>query len=127
MKAAYLDSSCLVAVAFDEGGAPSLARRLEGYDLLLSSNLLEAEVRSALAREEAGSDTELLSWVSWVLPERPLSPEFTTVLSAGRLRGADLWHLSCALYLAGTPRELPFLTLDARQEEVARRLGFPAE
>ena len=47
------------------------------------------------------------------------------MLSAGYLRGADLWHLASALYLAGNPRNLPFITLDERQEVVARKLGFP--
>ena len=57
--------------------------------------------------------------------DRPLGPEFGLILGAGYLRGADLWHLSCALYLAGNPRDLPFITLDERQEVVARKLGFP--
>jgi hypothetical protein len=60
-----------------------------------------------------------------VLPDRPLGGEIGVVLSAGYLRGADLWHLASALYLAGNPRNLPFITLDERQEVVARKLGFP--
>ena len=40
MKAAYVDTSCLVAIAFGEKGAASLGRRLEGFDELFSSNLL---------------------------------------------------------------------------------------
>jgi len=45
--------------------------------------------------------------------------------SAAGDEGTDLWHLACALYLAGNPRDLPFITLDERQEVVARKLGFP--
>ena len=51
MKATYVDSSCLVAIAFGEEGAEELTARLEQFDLLVSSNLLEAELRAALCRE----------------------------------------------------------------------------
>jgi uncharacterized protein with PIN domain len=47
MSLAYVDTSCLVAVVFDEPGAQELAIQLEGYDRLVASNLLEAELRSA--------------------------------------------------------------------------------
>jgi len=48
------------------------------------------------------------------------------VFAAGQVRGADAWHLATALWLTRHPAELPFLTLDARQREVASALGFPA-
>ncbi|HYM10693.1 MAG TPA: type II toxin-antitoxin system VapC family toxin [Bryobacterales bacterium] len=125
MKLAYVDTSCLVAIAFAEPGAPAMARRLGKFDRLFSSNLLEAELRSALAREGVATETdELLRWVSWVHPNRALTPEFDRILPAGYLKGADLWHLACALVLAPDPRELAFLTLDKRQKEAATRLGF---
>ncbi len=127
MKAAYVNTSCLVAVAFGEPGAAKLGRRLETYDALFSSNLLEAELRAAFAREKVSFEPDLLGGVSWVLPGRPLGPEFERVLSAGYVRGADLWHVATALYLAEDPSDLTFLTLDARQGEVAAKLGFPGE
>jgi len=40
------------------------------------------------------------------------------------LKGADAWHLACALSIAEQPRKLAFLTLDRRQGAVARHLGF---
>lgn len=125
MKAAYVDTSCLVAVAFGEAGGAALARRLGAYEALFSSNLLEAELRAAFAREELTFDPELLDGVSWVLPDRPLGAEMERVLAAGDVRGADLWHVATALYLAERPGDLDFLTLDARQREVAGRLGMP--
>jgi hypothetical protein len=64
--------------------------------------------------------------ITWVLPDRPLGREVTVVLGTGYPRGADLWHLACALYLAGNQRDLPFITLDARRAAVARKIGFPA-
>ena len=127
MTFAYVDTSCLVAVAFDEPGARKLAARLRRFDHLFSSNLLEAELRSALVREGAdGHIEDLLSWLTWVYPNRPLTPEYARITAAGYLRGGDLWHLANALFLAPDPTDLSFLTLDGRQGAVARRLGFSA-
>ncbi len=127
MKLAYVDTSCLVAIAFGEPGAGKLAGRLRRFDRLFSSNLLEAELRSTLAREgvrdEVGS---LLSWITWVYPNRPLTGEFDRVLAAGYLRGADLWHLATALFLASGGKGLAFLTLDGQQKALAVHLGFAA-
>ena len=125
MTAAYVDTSCLVAIAFGEPEGEVLAQRLGGMDRLFASNLLEAELRATFMRESLPADHPLLGNLTWVLPDRPLGPEFGVILGAGYLRGADLWHLACALYLAGNPRDLPFITLDERQEVVARKLGFP--
>jgi uncharacterized protein with PIN domain len=120
----YVDSSCLVAVAFAEPGYEALVARLEGLDQFFSSNLLEAELRAAFLREGIAADGALLGRLSWVLPDRALSVEIGTVLSAGYLRGADLWHLACALYLSPDPRELEFVTVDRQQAAVAAIMGF---
>jgi predicted nucleic acid-binding protein len=125
MTFAYMDSSCLVAIAFDEPGARKLAGRLRRFERLFSSNLLEAELRSALSREGVdGHAEDLLSWLTWVYPNRPLTPEYARITAAGYRKGADLWHLATALFLAPDPKDLSFLTLDARQAEIARKLGF---
>lgn len=126
MNAAYVDTSALVALEFAEPGAEALAERLASLDARYASNLLEAELRAALRREERPLDSALLSWMDWVLPDRPLTAEIGEVQAAGYVRGADLWHLACALYLASDPGELVFITLDQRQAEVAGRLGFPS-
>jgi predicted nucleic acid-binding protein len=124
MTVAYLDTSCLVAVAFGEPGSKALARRLERYGELVSSNLLEAELRSALSREKVDGGEELLDDVSWVFPDRRLTAEIERVLAVRHLRGADLWHLASALYLAESPEDMDFLTLDAAQRDTAAALGF---
>ncbi len=124
MSVAYVDTSCLVAVAFGERGASAVVRRLERADELLSSNLLEAELRAAFVRESVDGGDDLLTWLSWVLPNRTLSDEITTILSCGYLRGADLWHVATALYVAEDPREIAFITRDERQGSVAKELGF---
>lgn len=125
MSVAYLDTSCLLAVAFGEPGAKALVRRLERYEVLVSSNLLEAELRAALAREGVEGGDGLLDGVVWILPDRRLTPEIQRVLAARRLRGADLWHLASALYVSESPADLDFLTLDAAQRDAAAALGFP--
>ena len=124
MSVAYVDTSALVAIAFKERGGAAAARRLDGFTRLLSSNLLEAELRVAFAREGFEFETELVSGIEWVLPDRTLAPEFAKALQAGYLRGADLWHVAVALYVTEARIELSFITLDRRQRSVAAALGF---
>lgn len=120
-----MDTSCLVAVAFDEPGGEDVARLLESVGTLLSSNLLEAELRAALARERVDAPSELFTWITWVLPDRPLDREIEHALRGGYAKGADLWHVATALYAAELPRDVAFLTLDERQRDLASSLGFP--
>jgi uncharacterized protein with PIN domain len=98
VKVAYVDTSCLVAIAFGERGATAVERRLAGFDALVASNLLEAELRAAFKREKADGVDTLLELIEWISPERPLGNEIARVLSAGYVRGADCWHLATALY-----------------------------
>lgn len=126
MRVAYVDSSFLVAIAFMEAGSAALAQTLSDQDVLLSSNLLEAELRAAFRRDNVTADpTELLSSIVWVHPDRALTAEITTVLGAGYVRGADLWHLATALFVDPN-RQIAFLTLDVRQREISEELGFGA-
>jgi uncharacterized protein with PIN domain len=124
VNAAYVDTSCLVAIAFAEPGYKAVASRLDRFDQLLASNLLEAELRAAFRREKVNAADTLLGSLSWVFPDRALTAEIEAVLDAGQVRGADAWHLACALYLSPDPRELAFLTMDRRQARVAEALGF---
>ncbi len=124
MKIAYVDTSVLVAIAFGERGGRAVARRLAEYDELFSANLLEAEIRAAFAREDVVFDETIIAGISWVLPDRSLSAEIAAVLSAGYSKGADLWHLACALFLVDRPNDLTFVTLDKRQRAAARAIGF---
>jgi predicted nucleic acid-binding protein len=124
MDVAYVDTSCLVAIAFEEGRGASLARRLKTFDELVSSNLLEAELRAVFLREKVPIDGPLPLSLSWLVPDRTLGAEISRVLSAGYVRGADCWHLAAALYLAPDPKEISFVTADSRQAAVAKKLGF---
>lgn len=125
MRRAYVNSSVLVAIALREPGGARAARRLGGFEHLYASDLLAAEVRSALVRERVEWDASLLESISWVLPERPLGAELERVFATGYVRGADAWHLACALYLSPDAGELAFVTLDSPQASVATALGFP--
>ena len=125
MRVAYVDSSVVVAIAFDEPEATRLVRNLDSFERLISSNLLEAELDSALVREGvADVAPDYLSAISWVFPNRPLTAEIKKVAQTGYLRGADLWHLACALLVSPDPGQISFLTLDDRQRKVAGTLGF---
>lgn len=124
MSTAYVDTSAIVAVAVDEPAGPAVAERLVTFSRRFSSNLLEAELRATLIRDGYRYDADLVSGITWVLPERPLAAEISEVLDAGYLRGADLWHVAAALHIADEPERLTFVTLDRRQAEVAAALGF---
>ena len=124
MTAAYVDTSYLVAIVYGEPGWEECASRLQSFDILLSSNLLEAELGSALEREEVTDAPTILDGLTWILPDRRLTPEIDRVLAVARLRGADLWHVACALYVAESPADLGFLSLDERQREAAVAIGF---
>ena len=121
---AYVDSSVIVAIALNEAGSNDHAWRLGNFSQLLSSNLLEAEVRAALAREERQFEDRFISGITWVFPDRSLGPELAVALAAGYLRGADLWHIATALYAAPEPGEIAFVTLDNHQRAIAITLGF---
>ena len=124
MSVAYVDSSILVAIAFQEEGSEQLVALLESFDRLACSNLVEAELRSACHRERITYDAEILSDIEWVIPDRTLSEEIADVLTTGYSTGADVWHLATSLFYTPDPSEISFLTLDIRQRSVAEALGF---
>ena len=125
MTAAYIDSSVVIATAFNEAGISKLTDSIYNCDSFVSSNLLEAEVRSVFSRQRVPIPESLLHGIAWIFPERPLTQELSTTLEeGGYLRGADLWHVACALYAMVVPSEAFFLTLDRQQSSVARKLGF---
>ena len=119
-----MDTSAILSVEFSELGYETVIERLDKFSRLVSSNLLEAEVRAGFARDGRTFDSTALGNIEWVSAGRSLGPEFERILEIGYLRGADLWHVATALYIFDEPSEVTFLTLDRRQEEVAAALGF---
>ena len=125
MSAVYVDMSVLAGIAFGEPAAERFALALNRFDRLLSSSLLEAEMRAIFQRESETFEDDAVAGIDWILPTRPLSAEFARALAAGHLRGADLWHIATALYVSPQPQNLTFATLNAEQGRVASTLGFP--
>ncbi len=124
MSVACIDTSCIVAIALGERGATAMARKLAECDELIASNLLEAELRGAFARQRVPFRPGLIAGITWVFPDSALGPHMERALTLGYLRGADLWHVACALFLVEEPSDISFLTLDERQRAVAKALGF---
>lgn len=127
MKATYIDTSCLVAIAFDEPGSKLLQRRLARKTDLFSHHLIEAEVLSAARREGIASErfSSLLASVQLIFPDNSLVPALGEVFSVGYSRGADALHLATALWLAkDNIKQISFLTLDRNQAKIAKALGF---
>ena len=69
MATAYVDSSTLLAIAFNEEGGVDVRQQLADYSRLVSSNLLEAEARAAFAREGRAFKDSSLYGIEWVLPQ----------------------------------------------------------
>lgn len=125
MAKAYVDTSCAVAVALGEPATATVLEWLGGFDELVSSNLLEAELAATLQREGLWPRrVSMLEQIRWILPRRTLSGEIARVLEAGCAKGADCWHIANALYASPTASELTFATLDDRQRSVAEKVGF---
>lgn len=124
---AFLDSSAVVALFLGESAMERVSAALGPVRRAIATPLLEAEVRAVAARERMPADADLFWWLDWIAPTRSLEPEISRVLTAGLLRGADCWHLAVALSITPDPGQLIFLTLDERQRDVARTLGFNVE
>jgi predicted nucleic acid-binding protein len=124
MKAAFVDSSVIVAMALSESAAGDVRVRLRQFDRVFASRLLEAELASACRREDIPFDPRFLDAIEWVGVSHSLRDEIARVLDHGYLRGADCHHLATALYLSPAPASVTFVTFDARQQDVAQRLGF---
>jgi predicted nucleic acid-binding protein len=125
MRVAYVDTSALVAVLLGEPQASEVRSSLAAADRLFAANLVEAELRSVLHRERLtdGVLQPALAAIHWLFPVRSLRSEFERILGLGHLRGADLWHLACVLYLGETVTPAVLISCDQRQREIAGKLG----
>ena len=122
---AYVDTTALVPIANEEQPvAGVILQRLEGFQILLSANLIEAELRAMLEGDGRPFDRDLLFGIRWIMPNRPLADEMATVAGVANLPAARLWHLAVALFFAELVPGLVFITLDEQQEAAARDLGF---
>ena len=126
---AYVDPSALIPVALGE--QPGATRiRLERFPILVSSTLLDAELRAALQDEQQTHSPSPASTIDrWVLPNRRLNEEMASISEIASLPALPLWHLASAMYfqqrqsLTGRQFRLAFITLDEQQEAAASELG----
>ena len=128
MKFGYIDTSVLVAMAFDDAGGSFIGRFVKSFDRLYSSNLLEAEFFSAASKERRLADARaFIKPVRFVYPDTNLTKYHERVLTAGDIEGSALHHLSCALYLFQRPQDVFFLSLHPTQAALAAQLGFQTD
>lgn len=125
MTKIYVDSSVLVAILFNETGADFYRDQLNHAECI-SSYLMEAEVYASAAREKIAFEEAdaLLKYIHPVIPERSLRDEYKNIFSHGYCRGGDACHIATLLYIDSTQSEVPLLTMDERQAEVARSVGI---
>ena len=128
---AYLDPTALIPVVFGEEPVGDVTQeRLNRFPILVSSNLLEAELRVEFELQGRIFDLGWLSGIEWVQPRSSLGSEMARIQAIVSLSPVLLWHLANAMYLASrlslTSRryQLAFVTLDEQQETAARELGF---
>ena len=128
---AYLDPTALIPIVFGEEPVRAVTEeRLNRFPILVSSNLLEAELRARFEREEQVFDPGRLSGIEWIQPRGSLGSAMARIQAFARLSPTRMWHLANAVYFAGrlslTNRrtDLAFITLDEQQETAARELGF---
>lgn len=135
---AYFDSSVLVKRYVDEVGSVEARRRLDEHHTACSA-VAPVEVTSALKRRrEAGqlSERRLRALLDdlrqdrahWELVEvsGAVLDRAEAIVVRAAVKTIDAIHLASALLLAETTVDrLPFVTADARQREVAARVGLP--
>lgn len=127
MKVVYVDTSVLVSIFFDEPGLNAqFIKAMEQADQVVSSILIQAEFLATIRREQVdlNEGIEFLKPISLIVPDRSLTREIKQVLSKAYVRGADAFHLACALYLDPSAKSLTFLTADVQQQKAAEALGL---
>ena len=97
-----------MSIAFDEPGAAAHVRRLDEFDRLISSNLLEAELLTCVTAFVVFHESRVTKHES-----RPFFVCF------------DRRVVRKAGYVSPRSGGLSFATLDARQSAVTEALGFP--
>ena len=127
----YLDPTALIPIVFEEDPVGvTTQERLNHFPVLVSSNLLEAELRGRFEREGQLFDLDWLSGIEWVQPRGSLGSEMDRIQAFASLSPIRMWHLDNAVYFADrlslTNRraDLAFITLNEQQETAARDLGL---
>ena len=141
----YVDSSIVVRALLPDEADHERARRqvLESNDVMVTGSWTRVEVSSALTRaaRAARGDADLLQRAASTLLREPYVVTVDAeqaeveliaelIVKSHGIRSLDAWHLAVAHLvreeLTEHGEEVRFATLDARQAEVAARLGFGA-
>lgn len=121
----YIDTSVAIAYLLKEQGSEKLIEIFES-DTLISSGLFEAEFLAICKRESVPNEKveAFLNKIKISYPTYSLKNELDKILDVGYCRGADLYHIACALDLDSTQKHLEFFTLDLEQKKAAQAVGF---
>jgi hypothetical protein len=134
----FWETSALLPLLIQEEKSPAVAKLYQEDPLQTVWCLSEVEAASALARrarkeldlaeaEKARKDLRFLAerWVEITLIEN-VRPRAIRLLNTHTLRAADALQLAAALVASDEkPESLPFVCLDSRVSEAARKEGFP--
>jgi predicted nucleic acid-binding protein len=118
---AYLDSSAAAKLLVEEAESSALERFLAGIDDLVSSFLLETDLRRLAVRLDLSQTavSQLLSRVTLAEPDRAVFRE-AGLLPDHRLRSLDAIHLATAIrFDAGV-----VVAYDGRMLDAAQSLGL---
>jgi hypothetical protein len=134
----YWDSSALLPLILDEKQTPAIKRLYEDDPALTVWCLTDVEIGAAVSRRvregltEDRADRVHGDWTILARRWRPITSLDTVASRALRLvrthplRAPDALQLAAALVACGErPEALPFVCLDDRLRDAARREGFP--
>lgn len=121
-RVVYVDTSALAALLVDQAESETLLAWLDGTtDVLVSSDLIETELRRVAVREglDQGEVTRLLEGVNIAALDRAVYRS-AGLLPMPQLRPLDALHLETALRLDAAA----ILTYDARLAQAAQAVGL---
>ncbi len=134
----YWDSSAIIPLLLDEPQTASVQNLYERDTTLVVWSLTEVEIASAMARRErAGLEAEAVERARRELSKlvdrwgeisalRPVRARALRLVKTHVLRAADALQLAAALVACDErPESLPFVSLDDRLSDAARKEGFP--
>ncbi|MDO5066658.1 MAG: type II toxin-antitoxin system VapC family toxin [Propionibacteriaceae bacterium] len=122
MRVVYVDTSALAALLVEQPESDALLVWLDQTtDVLVSSDLLETELRRVAVREglDQGVVTQLLEGVDIAALDRAVYRS-AGLLPMPHLRALDALHLEAALRLDAAA----ILTYDARLRQAAQEVGL---
>lgn len=125
MSGVYLDTSALARVLLGEPDGPAILTALDAAETIVSSRLLDVELRRVALREQIDGDV-VSRWLAAVA----LVPVEQRLLdAAGRIGPAtvttlDAIHLACAVDLAEAGLIGAVMTFDNRLADGARLHGL---